>query len=397
MLNVLLTVLFAFAVPDGAVPAEGDRAPVRAARPRPLSSPGVDSPTDMTGTPLNDSGLKDGTVSVRAVGSSFKDNLENVQVEAYRLDAFNPVPDSASKLTLRPSARPVLRSRTGPAGRTFLDAGGLTGAKLRLVVTHGAQVQVGRAFVVPASGGLRFVFSFGTHGHGAARPPGRGAPIDRGPPADDAKPGVFGDPVISVEYRVSSIEAGKIVLMVVYFFWNGAKRPLLLPSDGVFLPHPAGLRNVRTGHPNPQVRPGDKGLSVFGEVPPGRMEIVASGVMQFEEDSLRLRHRVPVRLRSFGLVSRHYPGVRIVGAGLTPLRLTDPESSERYLAVRGPGGPPGTVVEFNITGLPCRSRFWSKFAVGLSLLMVLAALARTLVARFRRAGKPGSQVPASAK
>ena len=139
------------------------------------------------------------------------------------------------------------------------------------MVTHKDKARGSRAFSVPASGGLRFIFSFrapgaapGPHGTAMTMPPGH--------PGTAMEPGVPGEPVISVEYRIASVEAGKLSLMVVYLFWNTKKRPLQLPSNGVFIPHPVGLSNVGTGPHNPHAKVDKKGTTVFGQVPPGRLE-----------------------------------------------------------------------------------------------------------------------------
>jgi len=291
-------------------------------------------PRQMSGIPLPDAELNDGTVSVRVIRGQLSNNVPNQLVELRHGDiveeATTDAAGRATFVTLNP-------------GQQVQAATELDGVRIESL-----------PFAAPGRGGVRLMLV--------------GADPDR--PVEPAPPGLVtfgGESFIQVEIVEESVE--------VYYVFdvNNPAQVAVEPSEPVMMTLPPGAQGV-TVLPGSSPRTSVDGRSVelSGPFDPGATPLRIAYILPYSGNSLAIEQAFPVDWDSVLLSVEKLGAVDYVSRQVN--RRVEVPSETRggtdYMLGSGPRVAAGTPFTLELAGLPHHSRMPSNVALAIALVIL---------------------------
>jgi hypothetical protein len=347
----------------------------------------------MAAQPLSDESLEVGTVSVLVRG----DRVEGVEVTL--VGAGGPQNEQSSEESL-------VSGRTNAEGRVFLKAAAYAGREVRVLVKPDGGSQRSVPFQIPTIGGVRLLFMAGRKDgpqEGQLQVPRPG--IAAGASAAGGKAGTSGPSTTDVSvlrlrlnFRVHAIEGGTLHMSVAYSLTNRSEVAFDPGDHGLLLGVPEGNRSVTLANPSsPGMQAGKQGILVSMPVPAGDrgLQFVANVRLPADGPHVDVRLRSSLSISAFSVSLRAYPTVRIAGLGLLgPERIEATEEHGGTILLYRSSDEAGdrTVLSFQVTGIPVRTRMrsWPFALVALALFIAGIALALLRTGRSARGVEPAS-------
>lgn len=291
-------------------------------------------PRQMSGIPLPDAGLADGTISVRVIRGQLANNVPDHLVELRQGDivetALTDAEGRAVFLTLNP-------------GQQVRAATDLDGVRIE-----------SRPFAVPGRGGVRLMLV--------------GADPDVA--AEPAPPGLVtfgGESFIQVELVEESIE-----VYYVFDLLNPAQVPVEPPAPiAIDLPSGAQGVTVLPGSSARTVADGPR-VELPGPVDPGSTPLQIAYILPYSGASLTLSQSFPVDWDSVLLSVEKSGDVDFVSSQV-PRRAEVPSETQAgtsHLLGAGPRIAAGTPFAIELTGLPYRSTLPSTVTLAVALAIL---------------------------
>lgn len=292
-------------------------------------------PSQMSGLPLPDGELPDGTISVRVIRGQLTNNVTGQPVDLHQGDvvstAVTDADGRATFLSLSPGVEVY--------AATELD---------------GQRIQSQR-FAAPGRGGVRLMLV------GAADP---SAPVPR------AEPGyvTFGEQSwIQVELGEETVEFYYLLDVV-----NMAQVPVE-PERPIVFDVPAGAQStsVLQGSSPRTITEGTR-VELPGPFQPGVTPLRVGFILPYSSDSLAVSQQLPANLESLVMMVEKWGAMEIASAQVS--RRSELSGEEAggapYLLAGGPLILAGEPLAFELTGLPHRNRT----AVNLTLVLAVGIM-----------------------
>lgn len=303
-------------------------------------------PRQMSGIPLPDAQLPDGTISVRVIRGQLSNNVPNHAVELRQGDivetAITDAEGRATFLTLNP-------------GQQVRAATELDGERIE-----------SQAFAVPGRGGVRLML----------------VGADPAAPAVDAPPGLvtFGaESFVQIELVEESVE--------VYYFLelvNPAQVPVEPPVP-IVLDLPPGAQGVTVLRgSSPQTRADGPQVELTGPFDPGVTRLRAAYILPYSGESLTIEQRFPADLESVLLSVEQWGELDFVSSQIVRRMEVPAETpgGTDYVLAAGPRIAAGEALTVELVGLPHRSELPMALTLVASVLILGAGV-------WGAAGTPG--------
>lgn len=289
-------------------------------------------PRQMSGLPLPDPQLPDGTITVRVIRGQLTNNVLNHPVELHQGDS-------------------VVTSDTNAEGRaTFLTLA--AGQVYAVTELDGERIESQR-FPIPGRGGIRVMLV--------------GAAGDASIPAMPVQSGRVrfgGDSRILVEMGEETVE--------VYYLFDviNERTAPVEPPEPIVLDMPPGAVSV-TILPDSSPRTASEGprATLPGPFQSGMTPLRVAYILPYSGDRLTISQRVPADLEAF-LVMVEKWGAMDVASPLIARRTEDAIGESSYIFAAGPLVAEGETFTFELSGLPHHSRLPPTVAVGLALTIL---------------------------
>ena len=300
----------------------------------PAGAFGQPDPRQMSGIPLPDAELNDGTVSVRVIRGQLSNNVSNQLVELRHGDV-------------------VEEATTDAAGRaTFvtLNPGQQVQAATEL---DGVRIE-SRPFAAPGRGGVRLMLV--------------GADPDR--PVEPAPPGLVtfgGESFIQVEIVEESLELYYILEV------NNPAQVAVEPAAPVVIELPRGAQGVTVlAGSSPRTAADGGRAELPGPFEPGMTPLRIAYILPYTGDSLAIEQALPIDWESVLLSVEKLGAVDYVSRQIN--RRVEVPSETRggtdYLLGSGPRVAAGTPFTLELAGLPHHSRMPSNVALGVAVVIL---------------------------
>ncbi len=300
----------------------------------PVGAGAQPDPRQMSGIPLPDAELNDGTVSVRVIRGQLSNNVQNQVVELRSGDIVEEATTDAEGRATFATLNP---------GQQVQAATELDGERIESL-----------PFAAPGRGGVRLMLV--------------GADPDR--PVEPAPPGLVtfgGESFIQVEIVEESVE--------VYYVFdvNNPAQVAVEASDPVVMELPPGAQGV-TVLPGSSPRTSVDGRSVelSGPFDPGATPLRIAYILPYSGDSLVIEQAFPVDWDSVLLSVEKLGAVDYVSRQVN--RRVEVPSETRggtdYMLGSGPRVAAGTPFTLELAGLPHHSRMPSNIALAIALAIL---------------------------
>ena len=291
-------------------------------------------PSQMSGIPLPDAELNDGTVSVRVIRGQLSNNVANQVVELRYGDiveeAATDAEGRATFVTLNP-------------GQQVQAATELDGVRIESL-----------PFAAPGRGGVRLMLV--------------GADPDR--PVEPAPPGLVtfgGESFIQVEIVEESVE--------VYYVFdvNNPAQVAVEASEPVVMELPPGAQGVTVlPGSSPRTSVDGRGVELAGPFDPGATPLRIAYILPYSGDSLVIEQAFPVDWDSVLLSVEKLGAVDYVSRQVN--RRVEVPSETRggtdYMLGSGPRVAAGTPFTLELAGLPHHSRMPSNIALAIAVAIL---------------------------
>ena len=313
-------------------------------------------PSQMSGLPLPDGELPDGTISVRVIRWQLVNNVPNHPVDLHQGDivttAITDANGRATFLTLNPGVEVY--------AVTELD---------------GQRIQSQR-FGVPGRGGVRLMLV------GAADPTAPVQPVEQGYVTFGSQSWIqveLGEETVEVYYLLDVLNMAQVPVEpeepIVFDVPSGAQSATVLPGSSP--------RTIAEG----------SRVELPGPFPPGTTPLQVGYVLPYTSGSLAVSQRFPANLEALLMMVEKWGAVDVASAQIS--RRGDLSAEESggapYLLARGPLIPAGEPLAFELTGLPHHNRMPTNLALAIAVGM-LAIGSWGAFAPVRSAG-PWAAVP----
>jgi hypothetical protein len=290
-------------------------------------------PRQMSGLPLPDPQLRDGTITVRVIRGQLTNNVPNHPVELHQGDSVSTsVTDAEGRATFL-----TLASGTQVYAVTELD---------------GERIESQR-FPLPGRGGIRVMLV--------------GAAGDASIPAMPVQSGRVrfgGDSRILVEMGEETVE--------VYYLFdviNERTAPVEPPEPIVFDMPPGAVSVTILPDSSPRTASEGPRATLSGPFQSGTTPLRVAYILPYSGDRLTISQRVPADLEAF-LVMVEKWGAMDVASSLIARRTEDVFGESSYIFGAGPLVAGGETFTFELSGLPHHSRLPTTVAVGLALTIL---------------------------
>ena len=290
-------------------------------------------PRQMSGLPLPDPQLPDGTITVRVIRGQLTNNVLNHPVEIHQGDS-------------------VSTSDTNAEGRaTFLTLA--AGTQVYAVTELDGERIESQRFPIPGRGGIRVMLV------GAA-----GDASISAMPVQSGRVRFGGDSRILVEMGEETVE--------VYYLFDviNERTAPVEPPEPIVLDMPPGAVSV-TILPDSSPRTASEGprATLPGPFQSGTTPLRVAYILPYSGDRLTISQRVPADLEAF-LVMVEKWGAMDVASPLIARRTEDAFGESSYIFAAGPLVAEGETFTFELSGLPHHSRLPTTVAVGLALTIL---------------------------
>lgn len=307
-------------------------------------------PRQMSGLPLPDPQLPDGTITVRIIRGQLSNNVPNHPVELHQGDSVVTVNTDAngraSFLTLNP------------------------GAEVQAVTELDGDRLQSRPFPVPARGGVRVMLV------------GRAA-------ADLLEPVRPGLVTLGGESRIVA-ELGEENVTVFYLFdVINAGDVSVQPSEPIVFDMPSSARTTTVlGDSSPRTTSDGPHVMLPGPFPPGSTPLRVAYVLPYSGGSLVISQVLPADLQDLLVIAEKWGSMDIASEQITRRgeMASDGVNEMTYLLASGPRLSAGETLTFELTGLPHHSRLPSTIALALACVILGAGVLGTVVSSETDAG-----------
>ena len=289
-------------------------------------------PRQMSGLPLPDGELSDGTITVRVIRGQLSNNVPNHPVELHQGDAVATVNTDAS----------------GRASFITLSPG----SEVYAVTELDGQRLESQRFPIPGRGGIRVMLV------GAADPGAVIQPAERGEVTFGGQSSfqvVLGEETVEVYYVLDVL--------------NMSSAPVEPVAPVVFdLPSGAQGTTVLSGSAPGTSADGPR-VELPGPFQPGITPLRIAYILPYSSGSLALSQRLPAELESLVMQVEKVGAMDIASTQISRRREMGPEEtgSSTYMDLRGPRIAAGEALAFELTGLPHRSGLPRTLALVLAL------------------------------
>ncbi len=296
-------------------------------------------PRQMSGIPRPVDDLSDGTVSVRLIRGQLSNNLPGHPVE----------------LHLSGSTNRVLKVSTDENGRAQFS-GLPSGATCQAVAVVDGERLESQQFPAPDRGGIRLLLvASGASGSGE-RPPASAQPgsVTLGPntrfilePTDEA---------VQVYYIAELI--------------NASTGPVEMPGPIVFeMQSGAQGTSVLEGS-SPQALASGNRVTVTGPLPAGATHVELAYVLPFSGPSQRVEIKLPMALSTLAVAIRKTGSLDVSSPQIASRQEMTTREGSVYIMATGPALAAGSMVSFDLSGLPHHSR--APVAIALTLVGLIS-------------------------
>ena len=289
-------------------------------------------PSQMSGLPLPDGQLPDGTISVRVIRGQLTNNVPDQPVDLHQGDAVTTVATAADGraafLTLNPGDEVYVS--------TDLD---------------GQRIESQR-FAVPGRGGVRLMLV-------GARDPS--APVPR---AEAGYVTFGGESWIQVELGEETVEVYYLLEIL-----NMAQVPVEPEQPIRFeVPGDAQSASVMRGSSPRTIVDGTR-VELPGPFQPGVTPLRVGYILPYTSDSLAVSQQFPANLEGLVMMIENWGAMEIASAQISRRgELSAEESGDApYILAGGPLIPTGEPLVFELSGLPHRDRTPTNLALALAL------------------------------
>lgn len=291
-------------------------------------------PRQMSGIPLPDPQLSAGTITVRVIRGTLTNNVSDHPVELHQGD---------NVVTVNTDAEGRAQFLTLNPGATVVAATELDGVRLE-----------SQSFPVPGRGGVRLML------------------VGAGDSTVDvpAEPGVV---TFGADSRVV-VELGEETLSVFYLFDVVNPRSVPVVTDvPLTLTVPTGsvaTTVLRDSHP--QTRSEGTRVTLPGPFSPSNTPLRIAYVVPYSGDTVAIAQALPVDLEALLLIVQKWGAMDVASdqiarrADMTP----DGADGETYIFAAGPSVTAGSVLSFEISGLPHHSRVPSTMALAVAFVIL---------------------------
>ena len=291
-------------------------------------------PRQMSGIPLPDGELPDGTISVRVIRGQLSNNVPNHAVELRQGDI----------------AETAITDAEGRATFLTLNAGQQVRASTEL---DGERIE-SQVFTVPGRGGVRLML----------------VGADPDVPAVDAPPGLVtfgGESFVQIELVEESVE--------VYYFLellNPAQVPVEPPVP-IVLDLPDGAQGTTVlGGSSPRTAADGPRVELTGPFDPGPTPLRVAYILPYTSDGLVIEQAFPVDLDSVLISVEQWGDVDFVSQQIAR-RMEIPAETPGgtdYVLGAGPRVAANETLTVELTGLPHRSAVPSTVTLAISVLIL---------------------------
>ena len=289
-------------------------------------------PSQMSGLPLPDGELPDGTISVRVIRGQLTNNVPDHPVDLYQGDAVTTVATAADGratfLTLNPGDEVFVS--------TDLD---------------GQRIESQR-FAVPGRGGVRLMLV------------GAGDPSAPFPRAEAGYVTFGGESWIQVELGEETVEVYYLLEIL-----NMAQVPVE-PEQPVLFEVPAGAlsASVMRGSSPLTIVDGTR-VELPGPFQPGVTPLRVGYILPYTSDRLAVSQQFPANLEALVMMIENWGAMEIASAQISRRGEQSAEESGAalYILAGGPLIPAGEPLVFELSGLPHRDRTATNLALALAL------------------------------
>ena len=301
------------------------------------------NPRQMSGLPLPDPQLPDGTITVRIIRGQLSNNVPDHPVELHEGDS-------------------VVTANTDANGRaSFLTLN--PGAEVQAVTELDGDRLQSRPFPVPARGGIRVMLV------------GRAA-------TDSLEPARSGRVTLGGESRIV-VELGEENVSVFYLFdvINAGDVPVK-PSEPIVLDIPSGAQTTTVlSDSSPNTTSDGPHVMLPGPFPPGSTPIRVAYVLPYSGGSLVISQTLPADLKDLLVIAEKWGSMDIASEQITRRGEMTPDGVHEttYLLASGPRLSAGETLTFELTGLPHHSRLPSTIALILACVILGAGVWDTVV------------------
>ena len=301
------------------------------------------NPKDMSGRVLPVTDIPAGTVSVRVIRG-----------------AFQNIPGQPVVFTIGGTTRTI---RTDDAGRAQVS-GLASGTTLRAETIVDGERLLSDEIVVGGSG-LR-VMLVATDPEMAARE------------AEDKKlaasPPVKGTVVLGPETRfITQLDNDRLHIYYILHVINSARVPVDLGGPLVFdLPREARSTTILQDS-SPQAAADGARIRIVGPFAPGLTLVQAAYELPYPTGTVRIEQVLPANLAQFNVLVQQIGGVTASSPQFTTQRDTS-DQGEAVIIGNGGAIPAGQAFTLEIAGLPYRSPWPRRLALGLASVLVVAGL-----------------------
>lgn len=292
-------------------------------------------PSQMSGLPLPDADLPDGTISVRVIRGQLTNNVSNQPVDLYQGDL-------------------VTTAITGADGRaTFLALN--SGAEVYVTTTLDGQNIQSRVFRAPGLGGVRLMLV------------GTDDSVMTVSPSEKGFVAFGGESWIQVELGEETVEVYYLLQIL-----NMAQVSVEPEEPIVFdLPIGAQSASVLSSSSSRTIVKGTR-VELPGPFQPGATPLSVAYVLPYNSESLVVSQEFPVNLEALVMMIEKWGTMDIASEQITRRGdLSIEESgSDPYILASGPLIPAGEILEFTLEGLPHLDRRPTFIALILSFTVI---------------------------
>ena len=277
-------------------------------------------PRQMSGLPLPDAELSDGTITVRVIRGQLSNNVPNHPVELHQGDA-------------------VATSNTDASGRaSFITLS--PGAEVYAVTELDGQLLESQRFPIPGRGGIRVMLVGAADADAVTQPAERGEVTFGGQSAFQV---VLGEETVEVYYLLDVL--------------NMSSTPVA-PVDPITFDLPSGAQGttVLSGSAPGTAVDGPR-VDLPGPFQPGITPLRVAYILPYSGDSLAISQRLPAELESLVMQVEKVGAMDLASTQIARRDEMGPEEtgSGTYMIAGGPRIASGEMLAFELTGLPHHS------------------------------------------
>ena len=292
-------------------------------------------PSQMSGLPLPDGELPDGTISVRVIRGQLANNVTDQPVDLHQGDI-------------------VTTATTDANGRaTFLTLN--PGVEVYAVTELDGQRLQSQRFGVPGRGGVRLMLV------GAADPT---VPVQ---PAEQGYVTFGNESWIQIELGEETVEVYYLLDVL-----NMAQVPVE-PEEPIVFDVPTGAESatVLAGSSRRTIAEGSR-VELPGPFPPGATPLRVGYVLPYTSGSLAVSQRFPANLEALVMMVEKWGAMDLASAQISRRGDLSPEESggAPYLLAGGPLIAAGEPLVFELTGLPHHNRMPTNLALAVAFGML---------------------------